>query len=481
MPVKTVSIRNYKGIYSAQLDLGKKRTIIMGGNEVGKTSFLSAITAPFKGGYDPDDVRNGEAEGAGRIVIGEIPVDSKKLPDTKAVIEMVLDDGSKIKRVIDKAAKRSTCEWTSATGEKLGAQTEVEGLARANVINPTAFLRGDKKERSKIVMEFLNVPLDKKELSFIPGGDWWEIYLRDKSGEPRSCFDAIKAVEEACVLRRRDINRDKKELEGTEQTLRKGVLTLNDESTDWKALAEAAEKESREAQQAFEAAKNGVLAEAKEALKIEDVEFNTAKDEVDNWLAQQIQLVTEQARTKLAEKRVEHEAKRAEILKAEADALSDVNGEHVAIIEAANLKHHDAKANLQAYNEAAGLRAHLATVLAKYKEKNAESMRFDEALEKIDELRKEKMKEVPIEGISMVDGEVFYRGLALDALNSAQQTEVAAQIVTQLAGTERLIVLDDAEHLEPENRERFIEALLAADFQVVIAQVTEGPLRVEVE
>ena len=53
--------------------------------------------------------------------------------------------------------------------------------------------------------------------------------------------------------------------------------------------------------------------------------------------------------------------------------------------------------------------------------------------------------------------------------------------MTQLAGTERLIVLDDAEHLEPENRERFIEALLAADFQVVIAQVIEGPLRVEVE
>lgn len=81
----------------------------------------------------------------------------------------------------------------------------------------------------------------------------------------------------------------------------------------------------------------------------------------------------------------------------------------------------------------------------------------------------------------MVDGEVFYRGLALDALNSAQQTEVAAQIVTQLAGKERLIVLDDAEHLEPKNRERFIAALIEADFQVVIVERTEGPLRVEVE
>jgi len=106
---------------------------------------------------------------------------------------------------------------------------------------------------------------------------------------------------------------------------------------------------------------------------------------------------------------------------------------------------------------------------------------MDSAIAQIRALRNKKMEEVPIAGLEMRDGEVYYQGLRLDAINTAQQIEVAALIVSQASGTMPFMILDNAEHLDQEMKQRFVEALKAGGFQVVVAQVTEGPLAVYAE
>lgn len=478
--IKSISIRNFKGIKYAKFDLGQI-TILAGGNGVGKTSFLEAVKAPFLGGYDPTMVRDPEAAGAACIVIGEEPVERKPLAASKAIIEMELADGSTLRREIDRERRTSKVECTSKTGERLGGQGYADSLASVEAVDPMRFLLAEPKERAKVVMQFLDVPLSAEELDFIPGGDWYEAHMRAKDGRKLGCFDALKAVEDACVQRRRDTNRQEGQLEATIQTLRGDSHTLNDVSADYKGLAEEAEAAHRQADGAYRLAKISVEEDAQAARVKATTDKVAGTKEVEAWLAVEIAKLRAVAEERYHAIEQQYSATADAIREAEAKALAAVDAEHLPKIEEARAASQAAKQKLEAYNNAAGLRVHLAKCEKDHKVLVAESLRMDAAIAQIRALRNKKMEEVPIAGLEMRDGEVYYQGLRLDAINTAQQIEVAALIVSQASGTMPFMILDNAEHLDPEMKQRFVEALKAGGFQVVVAQVTEGPLAVYAE
>lgn len=476
--IKRIKIRNFKGIVSAQFELGQV-TILSGGNGVGKTSFLEAVKAPFSGGYDPTMVRDPEAPGAASIVIGEMPVEKKPLANTKAIVEMELMDGSTLTREVDRARKTSKVECISANGEKLGGQGYAETLASVDAVDPMRFLLADPKDRAKVVMQFLDVPLSADELAFIPGGNWYTVHMRGKDGKPLPCFEALKAVEDACVERRRDTNRRVSELTATIENLRSSVPTLNDESADYQGAAEAAEKAHRDAEGAYRLLKVTIEEEAAAARAKAKSDHLAEVQKIDAWLAEEIAKLQTAAQSRKAEALVAHSSILEAIRTAEADAAAEADKEHLPILESARADHQAAKQTLADYHNATGLRKHLADCTEKHKEILSDSMKMDRAIAAIRDLRLKKMEDVPIEGLEMRDGEVFYRGLRMDAINTAQQIEVAAQIVSNAAGKLPFMILDNAEHLDPEMKERFVGALKAGGFQVVVAEVTEGPLKVE--
>lgn len=476
--IESISIRNFKGIRSATFELGQV-TILSGGNGVGKTSFLDAVKAPFSGGYDPTMVRDPEAPGAGSIVIGELPAEKKPLADTKAVIEMKLTDGSSLRREIDSTRRTSKVECMSATGKRLGGQGYAEQLASVEAVDPMRFLLAERENRGKVVMQFLDVPLSAEELDFIPGGNWYVADMCGKDGKPLGCFDALKAVEEACVQRRRETNRKVDELVSTIGNLRSSVPTLNDESADYAGAAEAAEKAHRDADGAHRLAKIQIVEEAEAARAKAREDHATNVRAIDAWLAEETAKLKAQAQERIAKSLATIGTTLEAVRVAEESALAAVEAEHQPILEAARAASQAAKKTLADYHNATGLRKHLADCETQHRQVIADSLQMDRAIALLRALRLKKMEEVPITGLEMRDGEVFYQGLRLDAINTAQQIEVAALIVSHASGKLPFMILDNAEHLDPEMKRRFIDALKAGGYQVVVAEVTEGPLKVE--
>lgn len=480
--IKRIRIRNFRGIVSAQLDLGPRVTVLSGGNAEGKSSFLEAIKAPFQGGYDPRMVRDPAAPGAGSIIIGELPVDKKAQDPQKAVIEMELDDGSTLKRVIDAKRRTSVIECTSKTGEKLGGQGYVDQLAPVASLDPIQFLLADPKDRAKVVMQFLDVPLELDELSFIPTGDdgtWYLQYFHGKDGRALGCFEALKAVEDACVERRRNTNRRVAEITATIQNLRSSIPTLNDESADYAAIAKDAEEQYRAAESAYRVARVTIEEQARAAEDQANAKLEASNRETELWLAAEIAKLREQASERKRDAAAECSRVLGGIKDAYNESFAQVEAEHGPVVDEAREAHGEAKRNLEAFHNASGLRVHLKKQDQLHREILEDSLKMDRAIARLRELRHEKMAEVPIPGLEMRDGEVYYQGLLLDAINTAQQIEIAAQIVSAAWGELPLLILDNAEHLDESMRSRFLDALRGADCQVVLAEVTNGPLRIE--
>jgi len=478
--IKRIHIRNFKGIEYATMELGQI-TMISGANGTGKSSFLEAVKAPFQGGYDPALVNDPEAEGACRIRIGERPADKRAVPGTKAIVEMELEDGSRLKRVIDAQRATSSVECFSATGERLGGQGYVEKLAPIGAVDPLAFLLADKKDRAKVVMEFLNVPLEESELDFIPGGDWWTSYMRDKDGRRLQCFEALNSVEKGLADRRRECDRRFRELAATIDNLRRSSPTINDESRDWQSEAAEAETAYRHAESAYRAEIAAMRSEA-EAARTQAIEQRTADNRaVDAWLAAEIAKLQAEASARKSSIQQAYTEQIEGIRRAEAAAEEKITAESGALVDERRRAHEEAQRNLTAFHESIGIRNHLKTVEDQHRVQLSESLRLETAIAKIRELRMEKMKNVGIEGLEMRDGEVFYRGLRLDALNTAQQIQIAAQIVSNNARELPFLIIDNAEHLDAETKTEFVQALASSGFQVVVAEVSNSALTVQTD
>ena len=478
MPLSEIIIQNFKGIKAARLTFGKTRTVISGANGKGKSALLEAVTATFEGGYDEKLVRNPEAEGAACITMGEVPVEKKQLPDTKAVLTLKFADGSYAKRVIDKERRTSSVEAYSADGQKLGGQGYLEELATAATISPIRFLLAEGKDRAKIVMEFLTVPLEPEELDFIPEGRWWLAKATDHKGKFLPCFDALKEVETACVERRREINRRADELSKTANNLRGRDNTLNDDTRDLDREARDATDAHKDAATARGIALLQITEEAEAAQKEAFTERKSQDAETDSWLSVEIEKLKGIAEKRKRVSLENYNERIAAIATARKEAEDQTEAEHGPKVRATLDAMNEAREALSRYNKTQGVREHLKEIEQEHREVSQKAGQFDRAIDKLRRLRETKMEEVPIPGLSMKDGVVFYEGLPLDALNTAKRIEVATQLCTAAARKESLLVIDDAEHLDSETRQDFYEALARAGFQVLAAEVTDGPLKV---
>lgn len=480
--IKRVSIQNYRGICYATLELGQI-TILSGGNGTGKSSFASAIADVFSGGYDPTAVRDPDAPGAGAITVGEQQIEGGKnqAKPHVAVIELELADGSRVKRKIDREAKRSTVEAFSSTGERLGGQGWIEeNLSEVWTADPMRFLRAEPKKRAEVIMDFLNPPLSVLEIGACFGNQeqWWRMLLDEHED---SCFDAIDAILSAAMERRRLINTTADQKAKAIQELQDRIPALNQESRDWQGEAEAA--------QAFA---SGLEAELAASLReCDEVERQQQQAATAEW-QRQWERANDAMNRKIAAAKAEFDA---EVSRLEADkaarkqqatatrmeAREKLIAQHAQPIDRAKANVAEAKRLLKEYNEATGLRVHLDAVRDERNGMVAQSLQYDRAIEALRKLKRDKMSEVPIAGLEMRDGIPYYDGLPLDAINTSQQISVAAQIVAQKRKQVPFMVLDDAEHLDLDTRQALVTALADQGWQVVVCEVRPegGELKVE--
>lgn len=111
-------------------------------------------------------------------------------------------------------------------------------------------------------------------------------------------------------------------------------------------------------------------------------------------------------------------------------------------------------------------------------QKDAE--RQSESLTAIDAYKMERLSNLPIPGLTVVDGEIQRDGVPFDRLNTAQQVEVAVEVAKLRAGALGIICVDGLELLDSKTFDAFRERALESGLQLFVSRVSDGQFGIEV-
>lgn len=341
----------------------------------------------------------------------------------KGKVEILLSDGVKITKTI--TPTKSTLEALDPAGNPIpAAQTFVNRLASAVAIDPAKILAKD-TTTAKGMREFCQMLQEAMQVSFTA-----DSVLLALGGCP---VDVPGAVIDLGGL-------DKIKATVTERRRRANV----------------------EADQAFT-----TMDRLRAALpkQIDDADYNAQlaklsqqRDEIDFNRVTEVQAAEAQYREALQS-----------IADKYAPQLQQIESERVAINERrdASLKATESRRLIDEFGD-------------KCDEANARAKQADAALKGLETLKAEKLKSLPIEGLTINDDVAYLDGVPWSAVNTAQRTTMAVQLAALLSGNDlAFMVLDDAEHFDEASRSELEAAAAGAGFQVIVARVDECPLKVE--
>lgn len=171
---------------------------------------------------------------------------------------------------------------------------------------------------------------------------------------------------------------------------------------------------------------------------------------------------------KLAEAKQKHKALEADLKIAETDA-KDLQDESTAELEA-NIKNIDEiNVKIRANQE-----KERADRIAK--EGQAE---YDDLTIQIEQIRKDKMQllndaDLPLEGLSVKDGELTYKNFTWNDMSSSEQLRVATAIVRKLNPECGFVLIDKLEQMDIDTMNEFGKWLEAEGLQAIATRVSTG-------
>jgi DNA repair exonuclease SbcCD ATPase subunit len=491
MRVSLVKIKNILGIESLEFQpRGRGITVIRGANESGKTSVLSAIEALVGGGHDATLLRKGTE-------VGEVV--------------LVLDNGTEIR-------KRITSEKSdlSVKDPELGpigkAKGFVDGLISADSFNPIEFLQAPAKQRVDMLLRGLPLALDFEQLYAI----MHEACEGKKSPPPKTArpLDAIDSCERILRDERTFANRFAADKRTVAQQLKQSLPPEVKSPVEHREHVKQLEAQHTEAQDALgsalttavETLRGSLDSTAKEVLaKLTEVD-EVAKQSRDRIVAESEQELgaiasmiadLEKKSRARAEKRNEDlralEAKRSEAalklkeehtaaegrLMAEAHQLKEqIRSQQQTSIDAAAAKLAVARAELHDAERYGLTKEHVTKAEADAKRHEESAKLLSDGLARLQRLRESLLKDLPVEGLLIQDGELYLKGVAFDRLSEAQRVELAVTIAKANAGKLGLIVVDGLEKLDAHRFEAFRERVEKWELQLIATKVDEGALEV---
>lgn len=420
MQIKKIKIENILGISSMEFEAGKF-TEITGKNGEGKTSVLEAIKSALKSGHDATLLRTGSKGG-------------------EAVI--VLDDGVQITKKIGESD--STTIVTDADGKRVNKPASViKQLTDMMSVNPVDFLRSTKKERVSVLLESLPIVADSQRLEAITG-------LSDiPDGHALIVLESIYRL---IYDNRTGLNRAIKEKRATINQLSE---TLPDQIEDG-------------------ADQSDLLIQ----LKQHDDERDHRLNEIE---------------TKLGLYRVDHELKVEELQK----KINAEKQSFASILEKSNIAKNNARQK-HAENTTA-IRENIAAIQEQQKQaakhestrqtivmmsEQAADMQNDAdtmslALTNLETYKSELLGSLPIQGLTVIDGEIYRNNVQFDRLNTAQQVEISIEIAKLRAGNLPVCCADGLELLDSERFEEFKKQSIESGLQLFVTRVTDDALEIK--
>lgn len=489
MKASLVKLKNILGISELEFRLRPQGvTVLAGANGKGKTSVLSALAGVVKGGHDATLLRRGAKEG-------------------EIVIE--LDDGTVLAEKVSADASKLTAK--TKAGRVTAVKRWLDSIVQRETFDLVAFLRAPAAERIKLLLRAMpiDLPAEVKEIAEETG------VLLPQEVHP---LEVISRLEKAIYDQRTGVNRSAKDKRSTVAELAgtiAGTADVAQLEADHATLTEHLRKVDILQADAIQAAtreedeKKGEILEKAAAIAGEiEAEFDRALEEVNAALATSLREIDEQIAA-LRERRAtvvanmesssaqNQKDRAAELLKLEQRRIARIE----EIAEARRIRVDQAKADHA--RESADVRERLARVVEQQRNAasaaatkaivdrttkeagvlEAQADDLTSALDQLSVVRGELANDLPIKGLSVVDGEIHMNGVPFGRLSGAERVGLAFEIARAcLAGLPdglRFVVVDGAECLDEEHFAALEKAAAGADVQVLCTRVDEGALRVE--
>lgn len=471
-----ISIQDTFGTRVARIK-PKSVTRIKGPNGSGKSSILRAVGRVFEGGSDPSVIRHG-AE--------------------KSVVELFLEDGTKITRTCAPVKRRrgadpnlpveynTLLEILQPDGTPRRApQTYINELADALAVDPGKILGINastvpgRKALAEILLKIMPIRFEPAEIAAKLSADYRdgsEVAKLDTNGLALPAItgpldlDGLKKYALTVTDQRRRVGQTRDDADGA---VNRGRATLpEDDSANYAADLVVAEREEKALREEIagdklkiERIKGEVIAEA--------VAANTKEcSAIDAEIDAEIKRLNEQRATrKGAATQTLHTAK-TDILTQESDALAALEERTAPKLRQAAFDIATLRERVAGQARAKFVREQIEENLETYRTAARKYDQLTEVLARLEAIRKDKLDSLPVAGLEVMGDEVRIDGTPWQNVNTARRVEVAVQLCTLLGGPGP-IFLDDAEHLDAETRSWLERGLTDAGYQLFEAIVSD--------
>jgi DNA repair exonuclease SbcCD ATPase subunit len=441
MKIQKVTARNIMGLAHFEFTPEEGFNEISGRNGSGKTSVLEAIKAATGGAVDATLLRSGETEGE---------------------IVLVLDDNStKIRKTITASGSKTAIQRdgkaVSRPGEAMRALTDVMS------VNPVSFLKAEKKDRVKVLLESMPLFADNDAITERAG-------FKVNFPEGTHALIAIASVHAQIFEQRTGTNRAIKEKEGTISQLREAI-------PDAPGGVEGDEADMTSRLDTSTAAHDAQRKRIADHLESLNAKHQTAVEQLRTEAGNRIQALRDQIATIQTESDAAIAAERTSISEKRQRA-ADANATNDKTLADARQPLDLALAAIRSNRDVAAKRQANLDLVAQMVDQAAELQEEadgqTEALTKLDAYKSELLDSLPIPGLEVRDGEVYRHGVHLDRLNTAQQVEIAVEVAKLRAGELGVICVDGIELMDSDNYNELKKQAEASGFQFFVTRVDDG-------
>lgn len=477
LKVKRIHLKDVYGIDEIEVEPGQI-TEIEGWNGAGKSSLINSIGAIF-GKTNVSKIQNIHGNGKPKIAV-VLESDDVCLDVSKT------SSGLTVKKRID----------GSAAMEKLASpQGVLKRLFDGQMANPMKFLTADKKERVTLMLEAMTLPysfeilceqigLQPTFFSDVPGGihPLVEIGLRranifkTREGVNRDAKSSEAAAQEIRmkIPAKPPVVEGLAKMESDLKNVRDNYTKVCADSENKRDAALASESDKLKREESEAAALCKAEAEKIEQWQKSEIEKLNAATEKQIDSAKKAYLKSKEAAISAHAKKQEKINYTYETEREENDSLKSEISTLVTDIAVLREKEKTVAAD-------SALRQQVAEHEDKAETLKDESVMYTRALNALDDYKAEMCANLPIDGLEILDGNIFIDGVEWDMLNTATQLLTAFRVAKLRCEENELKIMwiDGAESLDAKSLDMLKELLVENDIQGFIASVRNSDLTIK--